>query len=665
MGNTISEVKIGDQTFTFDDASDTAVNTVRAVLGQGLAMGWGDEAEAWLRSKLGDEEYERALTKIRAEYGTFAKESPGLQITGELVGGAAPAVASMLLPGGQPAAAATTARLAGPLSRLYGLAKPVAERTMSQNLARLGTVGAVQGAVTGAGSAQGDRTSGAITGGGFGLTTGLAIPLAGSALRTLGSRVRDLAGVSPERAKEWALQKLGIALDEESPATIAGRVRQDIQLGVPPAVANVTPGTIQLAESVIQRGGKPARELEEVIARQQAGSRERVAKQVRRGLQARDFYAEEGKLVSDLRANADTLYDNAYAVGDISDPVIDRVLREPEFQRFFTKAQGILDKKRLAAELDPQGDPSRFTLKPIYDPQTGQMVSTPDVRTLDYIKQGIDAEIDELFRAGKSAEARALKDLRNQYVNRLDELVPEYKVARSEYKGDIEILDALRLGRDEFNKMDPEQVQAFMAAASKGEKDAFRTGVARNLFDQIMDPNTNIDAARKLIGSPSTRKAIEATIETPAQRDFFMAALERETELFKAAQKMLAGSPTEKRRAMREQLEARPGVAEAATEALNRGFTGSMIQGVLSILRRGMPDEYYQELSDLLKTGRPKEVAAVVRLLEEAAARRAPKAAAAGATEAGLVGGTIGLVPPAPPSEEELAIFESLGIPYQ
>ncbi len=34
--------------------ADGTINAARAFLGQGLGMGWGDEAEAWLRSKLGD-----------------------------------------------------------------------------------------------------------------------------------------------------------------------------------------------------------------------------------------------------------------------------------------------------------------------------------------------------------------------------------------------------------------------------------------------------------------------------------------------------------------------------------------------------------------------------------------------------------------------------------
>jgi hypothetical protein len=632
--------------------ADTATNLVRSILGQGLAMGWGDEAEAWLRSKLGDEEYDKALTEIRSEYGTFSEESPVLSGVGEIAGGAIPAVASFLTPGGQLSAATTTGRMLGPLSRLIGLGKTAGQRTTAQNVARIATTGGVQGAVTGAGSTEGDRTAGAVGGGLFGTAFGTATPLVLKGTGELGSRAFDMAGVSPDKAKQWALEKLNLALDDESPTAIASRIRQDIQLGVPPAIANVTPGTVQLAESVVQRGGKPSRELEEKIAEQKAGARDRVGKQVRRGLQARDYYKEEGRLIEDLRSDADTLYDAAYAVGDINDPVINRVLLEPEFQRFFTKAQGILDKKRLAAELDPQGDPSKFVLRPIYDPQTGQMVATPDVRTLDYIKQGIDAEIGELYKAGKSAEGNALKALREQYIRRLDDLVPEYKTARAEYKGDIETLEALRLGRDEFRNLDPEQVQKLVKDMSKGELNAFRTGVARNLFDTIMDPATDINAAKRIIGSPSARKSLEAVFETPAQRDFFMTALERELELFKSAGQILAGSPTAKRTAMRESLEATPGVAEAAAETMSRGFMGSIAQGVLSLLRKGVPDEYYQELANLLKSGSPKEVAAVVKMLEEAAQKRGVREGRVGGTQAGVVGGTIGLAPPAPESAE-------------
>ena len=50
-------------------------NLARAAIGQGLGMGWGDEAEAWLRAKSGEGDYEQNLSKIRKEYGQFSKEN--------------------------------------------------------------------------------------------------------------------------------------------------------------------------------------------------------------------------------------------------------------------------------------------------------------------------------------------------------------------------------------------------------------------------------------------------------------------------------------------------------------------------------------------------------------------------------------------------------------
>ena len=49
-------------------ASQT-VGAARAAIGQGLGMGWGDEAEAWLRSRLpGSKGYDAELSQINREY---------------------------------------------------------------------------------------------------------------------------------------------------------------------------------------------------------------------------------------------------------------------------------------------------------------------------------------------------------------------------------------------------------------------------------------------------------------------------------------------------------------------------------------------------------------------------------------------------------------------
>ena len=630
--------------------ANDAINTVRAVLGQGLAFGFGDEAEAWLRSKLGDEEYEKALAQIRGEYGTFAKESPYLQVGGEILGGAAPAVASLFVPGGQAAAP-------GALTRLFGLGTNLAKRTFGQNLARVTAAGTTQGALSGAGTAEeGGRGQGAfvggLTGGGLSATLPVVGQIGGATYRGL----RQTLVPSTTKAKEWALEKLRMSLDDAQPAQITQQVADDIRMGVPASVANVTPGTVQLAESVVQRGEQAGRDLEAVISKQKEGSISRVAERLKSSISPKNYYAEDRALADNLRRNADTVYDTAYAIGDINDPIINRVLQEPEFQGFFKKAQAILKKKQLAAELDPQGDPSKYTLKPIYDPQTGQMVSTPDVRTLDYIKQGIDAEISELYDAGKSAEAGALKDLRSKFITRLDELVPEYKAARAQYKGDIEILDALRMGKEDFTKMAPEEVTAFMQGASAGERDAFRVGVARRLYDVIAAPTQDINAAKRIIGGLSRPEAIGAIFESPAERDFFMEVLKREDQLYRTANKILAGSPTYGRGKRGAKLEASDGLLEGAASAFTQGGTAnSLLLSAANLLSKGVPDSYYEELSKLLRTGDPADVAAVVKLLEDLEKKMAGRKARLGVRQAAYTSGTIAAMPPAPLPEGTVA----------
>jgi hypothetical protein len=95
------------------------IGGTRAAVGQGLGMGWGDEAEAWLRSKLGNESYEDNLKKVRNEYAEFSQQYPVTSGTSEFLGGAAPGVAMMMYPPTrqagaqrvQSAAAATASRV--------------------------------------------------------------------------------------------------------------------------------------------------------------------------------------------------------------------------------------------------------------------------------------------------------------------------------------------------------------------------------------------------------------------------------------------------------------------------------------------------------------------------------------------------------------------------
>ena len=145
------------------------VDLARNVIGQGLLLGWGDEAEAWVRSKLGESTYEEAVAEIRAGNEAYSEDSPYASLAGEIVGGLIPTAAALVatpFTGGASTAAASSnlARLASIGARRLG------------PLGTAGVVGATEGAIAGAGMAkEGERLEGAGTGAVIGGTLGTGL----------------------------------------------------------------------------------------------------------------------------------------------------------------------------------------------------------------------------------------------------------------------------------------------------------------------------------------------------------------------------------------------------------------------------------------------------------------------------------------------------------
>jgi len=638
--------------------ADGITNTARAFLGQGLGMGWGDEGEAWLRSKLGGRPYEQALQQIRQEYAQYARDNPGTAMAAEFAGGMAPAVGMMFVPGAQPAAVAQ------------------AQRSTVGALGRLAALGGATGAVSGAGSAtEGDRGTGAVVGGTLGTIIGGGAPVVLRGAKGAGQWLRDRLAPTEATIASRAGEKMTQAMRESNltPQQIEQMMAKDRSMNVPSTLANVDGAMADLAEAVAQRTGKGTRKVEKTLMQQKTGARERAYQQVSKGLQPGDYYADEANLVKELRSRAQTVYDDAYAHGDVDDPRIVEALKNPQFQQFFQKARSIADTEAMAAKLRGE-DPSKFALPEIYKPsgkftESGaevlELTRLPDVRTLDYIKRGIDATIESGF-AGKGlskTEASALRDLRKVFVNAIDENVPAYRDARKAYAGDMEVIDAMRTGMSDFNKLDHEQVIKLVSGMGNAEKEAFRTGVARNLYGTIMDPSTNFNAANRIINSPETTAKLQPLFDDPAHFRLFKAALEREAQLFQQANKILGGSQTAKRQAMAEGLDESQGVGQAMVQGAFGNFSGAL-SGLATRFANSatITPQVADKLADMLMAKNPAEVASVVKFLEDYAAGQVPKAVKATAGEAGAVMGTTTSIfnPPAVESDTSGGIEDAM-----
>lgn len=628
----------GGQLGTYE--KNPAPFNARTFIGQGALMGGGDELESWVKSKLTGRPQEEIRQNIMKDVRGFAEKYPAAAAFQEFGGAAIPSIAASFIP---PLESVTAPRT---VSALDNLRRALAFNPEAPVLSGA-KVGATTGTVGGAMSAEpGSRGTGALYGGIGGTLFGAGLPVVATAGGNIGKFLfNNTIGRETERsAGNVATSKL---IDEMRSSGLSTKdlttlSQEDYQrLGIPSMVANYLPST---TEAVIAKGGtREAERLATKLQNTQRGQTGRVEDKFRDKLKPKDYFTTQDELTNDLRARAKTLYDDAYDIGEVNDPRIMEALQNPRFKKAFEEAKAISSTEAAAAKLAGE-DPSKFQLRELYIPREikpgifeMELKDIPDVRTLDYVKRGLDAIIEKGYRGEgmSSAEAAALKKLRNQYVKAIDDNVPEYAAARQSYAGDMEVKDALNMGMQDFNKLKHEEITKFMANASEAEKEAFRTGAVRYLQDTIFDkPN----AAGKILSSNKLNTKLQAMFDKPEEYALIKAAMEKEALFYSRASNALAGSRTTPKAEAIERVTNSPGADTGA---------GNIVSSVVKFLIHGedkVSPEVMGKMANMLSAGSPNEVAAVVKAIEKrekvANAQRIAKEALVKGTISGTSGGT-------------------------
>lgn len=651
------------------DGGDYSMANFGRAMGQGLGLGFGDEAIARVRAKMENRPYDQVVAEERDAYQQFQEKHPYAALGTELVSGMIPTVAMSMIPGAGTAGVVANAPRMAATAQKFMAALP---KFMTGSMGKAAGTGAATGAISGAGSAtEGERlggaAEGAATGAVLGPVVGKGLELVGAGAKAIKNAISPSVGAVERRANEKVLQAMG--RDEMDTQALRDRMMADKKLGVKSTIMDATPSLSTLGEAVVTRPGQGRKILGQELNDRLESGREsaagRALKDVGKGV---DYTAQEDTLMGKLRANANTLYDKAYAYGSVDDPRIMKVLEDDTFKKAYREAQAIAGKEARAAELRGE-DSSRFKLKDLYelDPADNTLKFTgtqlPDVRTLDYVKRGIDALIDKGYKGegmGK-AEANALKDLRKAYINVIDENVPEYAAARAKYAGDMEVLDALRMGRTDYlsPKMLPAQAKKTVDAMSDAERDALRAGVAQSLLTKVLDAPQQVNAAQRIIGAPATRKRLEALFQDPNEYKVFEAAMQRESELFRNAQDVVRGSRTANKTEALKDLKAGNGIFDIAGEAMDvaTGSPGSVVGRVLKYLqaRTTLDEKTAGEVAKMLKSGTTQEVDDTLNRLQASSAKIIEdqgKSERRMKTVSGAVGATLPTTPrPAPEPE--------------
>lgn len=643
--------------------SNDVKNLLRAGIGQGTMMGWGDEAEALAASIYKGTKKEDEIKRIRKTLAKYQQENPKTALGAELVGGAIPLLGSYLLTAGTegvaaPTAAATTARTVGALSKLAQIAKtPVAKGIAA---------GATQGAIQGAGAAEeGNRVRGATSGGILGGVLGGLLPIAGKGAASVGRWAHENMFPTDKLFTTNAARRIYEKMQEAGMSTkdIENIMKRDRSLGVPSTMANADPLLVQLAETAAQRSGRSATNIEKVLGQQRRSTKARIYNKVQKNLHPGDYFEDEAKMVKNLKDKSKNLYDEAYAVGEVNDPEIISMLQMPEYKDAFDTARKLANYDAAVAKVEG-GNPDAFKLRDIYQfitDDSGKIIGieptgvVPDVRTLDYMKRALDKRAMTLANSNDSVDKTlsvGVSRLRNALRDKVKSLVPEYENALKIYSDDSSIIKAMRSGYNEFSKMPHEQVVKLVANMSNAEKDAFRTGVARDIYGQIEKSARIENTADKFLGKEYMDK-LKPLFDNEDSFNMFKSALERESQLFRESNKIIGGSQTSRRDAAREVFEKGNEAGQFVSDLLNKGFFSSLTSAAArAASHANMNNEVAARVSDMLMSQKPQDVAAAVKIIEDFANKEAQSVYRRGAVQAGATGSAVAITSPEVTSPE-------------
>lgn len=461
----------------------------------GATGNYFDELAAKVSEMRGVGTYDENMKAVRKR---MEEIGPATRIPGEVLGGIGSAVAVA------PAAAGTK------VAQMYARLPPWLQST---------GLGALFGGLYGSGAAEeGERMKGAAVGAPLGAATGLAthgvLKGAEAALGGVAKGIRTLR--NPEEA---AIRKVADAFNLDE--TTAGRVQARLNtLGPQGMIADAggenVLGTLRGAAGV--PGVAKNRVMMSLKGRAE-GEAGRISQATKMGLNPQDYFAAEDAFLGKLQGPAKQVYQAAYEANpSVMTDKLSGLLKRPVMQGALKEAAELagIEGSNLGPVSKELTEAARFAsevgkMKPI-----GKVSEGYSLETWDNIKRGLDSMIEKESNeiTGRlTNRGRLLSNLKNELTSALDTATGGdrslYAQARKQYAGDIEVLKALRDGKD-FMKLAPERIARKLGEYSESAKEAYRSGAARAIADIAANVPDQASAAQRLFGKAITRDKIRA-----------------------------------------------------------------------------------------------------------------------------------------------------------
>lgn len=556
--------------------TDTGRGVARAGL-QGLTFGFGDEATAgvaavpaWLgqfaRRLTGQDVdmqslgniYKDILQSERQGLEQFREERKGLAAAAELAGGVA----------------------TGGAGGIRALGSQAAKRlpTWLSTLA----VGGAEGALYGAGTAtEGERGQGAAVGGAIGAA---AAPVASGVARVMGRMMGDVGTYVAKRLSDTpeneakrlireAAESSGLKADE-----IVARYER---LGPEGLLMDTDDNFRKLVRGMADKMGPVSRQARGALENRQFGQVNRLVREIEdaSGLAADDFIQGTRAIAQRRAEQAGPLYRQAFGASEPSQAMLDLAER-PSLKSALSRA------KRMAAD---EGE----LITRVNEEGVEEVV--PTFQAFHFAKMAIDDEISDVLRRGRRSEARSLIKLKNELLEEMDEVSPDYRMARELFAGDTALLQAAEEGRN-FFKMPLDEMRDTVNGLGDSELQMFRHGAVKSIIDKLEDAPMNIDNAKKLINRQKLQGKLNLIFKDEAAADRFLESALRERD-FTISRGFMGGSQTSRNLASQEGLQD----ATSGMSAVMRGDTVSAATQLLQkLIQKDPTPEAMQEAADIL-----------------------------------------------------------------
>lgn len=375
-----------------------------------------------------------------------------------------------------------------------------------------------------------------------------------------------------------------------TPEEAAQRARDLGPFGV---LADASPASQDLLRAAINRPGKGGTIARDNLTPRQQGvfnketgeydirpSSLRITDKAAEGLGVADkqFHQEIDDLLAKRKADADPLYTQMRSHPPVAVSEMQEFAASPEFAKAYQGAREISQKEFVRVP-GVEGEAIM--------PLPKEMPTHLDWRTLDLMKQAMGDTISTAPQQGIGASSRgASKGYLQRFVDRLDELNPDYKAARDAFAGPSAMKDALEEGR-KLLREDHYLIGKRLGEMSESERQMTRLGALQELKTKLGNANVTFDAANQagLLKPNQLARFKELFPDRKAFGDF-ITTLENEKAMFGTSQAAFGNSTTAKQ--ILNVMEPSDPQLEGATQAITSAGTGNLAGIIHAIRRMGM-----------------------------------------------------------------------------